>query len=247
MTEAFNWSVTYLNGFYTVLQPANNNLNFDIPLAKAQIQTHPTLTDLFYFGAPSLLLDYTKITSIVPVSRDATIAYIVGLAASGAIVVSGTVAVSSIPAITGTVAVSSFPSNALSGQGSVNATISSNSVAIVLVCAASPGQFVRIRSLDAVNNLGLGTWSTITITKNATNSGGTLTAVYPGSIVFKNNLSGFSTSGGTVIWTGSVRNEKTWNLAILDPTLVNGDNLVISGQLFATSSVGISIVWNEQH
>jgi len=230
MTEAFNFSVTYSNGFYTVSQPANANLIFEIPQAKAEIQTHPTLANLFYFGVPSLTLDYTKITNIVPVSRDLTIAYIISLAVTSM----------------GSVAITSLPSNALDRQGSLYATITGNGPFMALRVIAGAGQFIKLRTIDGVSNLGLGTWSNINIVKNPTNAGGTWTAAFAGSIVEKNNLTGFTSSGGVTIWTGSVRSEKIWDLTRLDPTLVNGDVIVVSGLLFATTGVGATLTWNEK-
>lgn len=227
-TEAFAFTVSYLNGIYAVSQPTNGNLLFEIPQAKAKIQTHPTDPNIFYFN--DITLDQTKITNITPVTRAATIAYIVGLAIASPL----------------SVAITSTPSNALNATGTALNTVTGNAPVIALRVIAGSGQFAIFRQLTAVVNLGLGTWAQLTLTKNPTVAGGTWAAAFVGSILEKNNLTGFTATGGTAIWSGSVRSEQNWDLKLMDPTIVNGDVLVLSAVLFAVASVGVSINWNEK-
>lgn len=230
MTELFPWTISYTNGVYSVSQPTNGNLIFEIPLAKAEIATHPSIANYFYFGSPSLTLDQSLITNITPVSRTATIAYVISLA---------------IPTPV-SATISSLPSNALNNQGVATNTISANGTAIALRVIAGSGQYIKLRELNAVTALGLGTWTQINITKNPTPTGGTWTAAFPGSIVEKNNLSGFSSSGGQLVWSGFVRSERGFPLNSSEPTFVNGDVLVVAVTFFATTSAGINLIWNEK-
>jgi hypothetical protein len=86
----------------------------------------------------------------------------------------------------------------------------------------------------------------VTVIKNPTPAGGTWSAAFPGSIVERNNLSGFSQSGGQIVWAGFVRSEMMFDLTGCDPTFVNGDVLVVRGTFFATSNLGVNLVWNEK-
>jgi len=76
-TETFSTAISYTDGFYNIVQAANNDMTVEIHNSDLKIVSHPSNANLFYMN--QILLDFTKVTTPAGATRDLMIAAIVAL------------------------------------------------------------------------------------------------------------------------------------------------------------------------
>lgn len=230
-TTTYPTTVTYLNKFIKILQPANSNFEFRIAPDEMMITTNFSSANVFYIN--SVALDWTNITSPVAASRDLMISAIENLILNPSVTVSGPVTISgTVPvSISGVLPVSITPT-ATGAFYTIQTTTTSATLIPTLaikVNSASPTAKMVLSSISAGStaSLGSGIGVEVRLTKNPTVTGGTFTN-FSTSIV-QTNTTFTSTSAGTDFQSFLFKQSlPVVDLTPLNLTFLNNDILVIS-------------------
>lgn len=233
-TETFNYTATYLNGFYNIYEALNSNLVLEFPVAGCNFTTHPSLVNLFYMGNINpILLDYTKCTNQTPSSRQNLIDILVGLAVSpsvvsvsgGTLTSVGTVttvttvgSVTTLPPIT----IASLPTATSIGNpyGLSYTSAASANLASLRIDPTATGKYLVLANIVASSSVALSSGISVAIQYNPTVTGGTWAtpASVPGSNI-QQNLTGTVTVGSRMLVlpfnTSQMFNVISYNFKIL--------------------------------
>lgn len=235
-TETFPFSITFTNGFYTLAQPANNNLVLEKPMTEARIETHPSNVNLFFFDTSSY--NFTLCTNIVVGTRALFLAAVIALAQS-----SGGIPVN----VTNVIPVAPQSLDVGPHFGVRDSTgLLTPTIFMAIRVNGTPSQFILLKSIisssTATGNV------LIDMFKNPTSiiPAPVYSAVHASSITQSANIAASTVTGGQPSWKGSYRTDRIYNFARDDFQLNQNDVIVLGINAGLLSTTVLSVNWIEK-